>query len=129
MNPPIITLSPVWTKARVEMFPRVEVSTCTVPEPANSGTIFGAPLIGPPYIPGGCETPSTTKDAITSGPIKSSLIIEPLTRMRPTVSPMRSLACKVSTPLPTLASEPLPPMKPEKDGVHVVCAHCQVICS
>ena len=98
------------------MFPRVEIGpTCTVPEPANSGRICGAPLIGPPYIPGGCETPLTIKDAITSGgPVKSSLIIEPLTRIRPTVSAMQSLACKVSIPLPTFASEPLPEITPEK---------------
>ena len=99
------------------MFPRVETGpTDTVPEPANSGRIFGAPLSGPPYMPGGCETPLTFKEAITSGgPVKSSLIIEPLMRIRATVSAMQSLACKVSTPLPTLTSEPVPEITPEKE--------------
>ena len=79
-------------------------------------------------MPGGCGTPLTFKEAITSGgPVKSSLIIEPLTRMRPTVSAMQSLACKVSTPLPTFASEPRSRDHAGERGVDVVCAHCQVI--
>src|SRR4029453_15380318 len=99
------------------MFPRMERGpTNTVPEPANSGRIFGAPLIGPPYMPGGCGTLLTFREAMTSGgPVKSSLIIEPLTRMRPTVSAMQSLARNLSTPLPTFASEPLPEITPEKE--------------
>src|SRR5437764_3948685 len=99
------------------MFPRVETGpTDTVPEPANSGRIFGAPLSGPPYMPGGCGTPLTFKEAITSGgPVKSSLIVEPLTRTRPTVSAMQSLACNVSIPLPTFDSKPVPEITPEKD--------------
>ena len=67
-------------------------------------------------MPGGCGTPLTFREAITSGgPVKSSLIVEPLTRMRPTVSAMQSLACKVSIPLPTFASEPVPEITPEKE--------------
>ena len=103
------------------MFPRVEMGPAsTVPRPLpNSGRICGAPLIGPPYIPGGCATPPTTNEAITSGgPVKSRLIIESLTRIRPTVSAMQVLVCKVSTPLPILASEPPWPsfeITPEKD--------------
>src|SRR5260370_13545198 len=117
MKPPIMTFSPVCTKARVEMLPRVEIGpTDTVPEPRNSSRTFGAPLIGPPYMPGGCETPLTLREAIMSGdPVKSSLIVEPLTRMRPTVSAMQSLACKVRITLPIFASEPVPEITPEKD--------------
>src|SRR6266540_1662845 len=90
--------------------------TDTVPEPRNSGRICGAPLIGPPYIPGGCGTPLTFREAITSGdPVKSSLILEPLTRTRPTVSAMQSLACKVRTPLPIFDSKPVPEITPEKE--------------
>jgi hypothetical protein len=63
--------------------------TCTVPGPAHSGSGWGAPLVGLPYIPGGCGIPFTTNEAMTSGdPVKLRLIIEPLTRTKPTVSVM-----------------------------------------
>ncbi len=58
----------------------------------------------------------TFREAITSGdPVKSSLILEPLTRTRPTVSAMQSLACKVRTPLPIFDSKPVPEITPEKE--------------
>ena len=68
--------------------------TSTVPGPANSGSGLGAPLFGLPYTPGGCGIPFTTKEAMTSGdPVKLRLIIEPLTRTKPTVSVMGPICC------------------------------------
>src|SRR2546423_11897764 len=100
------------------MFPRVEMGPAsTVPRPRpNSGRICGALLIGPPYTPGGCETPLTLKEATASGgPAKSSLIIEPLTRLRPAVLAMQWLLCNVSTPLPIFVREPGSGITPEKE--------------
>lgn len=63
--------------------------TWTVPRPANSESGLGAPLFALPYTPGSCGIPSTTKEAMMSGdPVKLRLIIEPLTRTKPTVSAM-----------------------------------------
>ncbi len=74
--------------------------------------------------------PLTVKDAITSGaPAKSRLIIEPLTRLRPTVSAMQWLACNVSTPLPTFVSEPVPEITPEKEVLMLFVPTRQVISS
>src|SRR2546423_12109788 len=102
------------------MFPRVEMGPAsTVPRPRpNSGRICGALLIGPPYTPGGCETPLTLKEATASGgPAKSSLIIEPLTRLRPAVFGTEWVLFNVCTPLPIFVDVTGPGIKTEKEVV------------
>ena len=113
------------------MFARVEGSTCTLPVPRNSGTICGAPLIGPPYIPGGCETPLIFKEAITSdGPVLS-LRGEPLTRFRLRLSERPFVGLQSEYPAADLGQRTLLviPDIAGKIRAEVVCPHSQSICS